>query len=161
MTAVAETDYCMRQCWRRRRLFPAVAADVEGSDKKHVRVTVCRPAAWLKDTRAFKPLSKHLPYKAEKSAAVTGGNGLETAGSPMLEPMPPLTTPAHVGETREVGGGEGFACWGLACPAGSPATPEEGEAAWHGARRDDRPAAILHPPTPEGGGWQLAGQVSV
>jgi hypothetical protein len=133
---------------RRRRLFQAVAADVEGSGKKHVRVTVCRPAAWLKDTRAFNPLSMHLPYKAEKSAAETGGSGLEMADSP----TPPLTTPVHVGETREVGGGEGFACWGLACPAGSPATPEEGEAEWRGARRGDRPAAVLHPPTPEGGG---------
>jgi hypothetical protein len=146
---------------RRRRLFPAVAADVEGSERKHVRVTVCRPAAWLKDTQAFKPFSKHLPYNTEKSAAQTGGSGLEKAGSPTLEPTPPLTTPAHVGETREVGGGEGFTGWGLACPAGSPATPEEGEAAWRGASRDDRPAAILHPPTPEGGGRQMAGPVTV
>jgi hypothetical protein len=134
---------------------------VEGSGRKHVRVTVCRPAAWLKDTRAFNPLSIHLPYKAEKSAAQTGGSGFEMADSPTLVPTSPLTTPAHVGETREVGGGEGFACWGLACPAGSPATPEEGEAAWRGARRGDRQAAILHHPTPEGGGWQLAGQVTV
>jgi hypothetical protein len=79
----------------------------------------------------------------------------------MLVPTPPLTTPAHVGEAREVGGGEGFTGWGLACPAGSPATPEEGEAAWRGARRDDRPAAILHPPAPEGGGRQMAEQVAV
>jgi hypothetical protein len=90
-----------------------------------------------------------------------GGSGLEMAGFPTLVPTPPLTTPAYVGKTREVGGGEVFAFWGLACPAGSPSTPEEGEAAWRGARRDDRPAAILHHPTPKGGGWQLAGQVAV
>ncbi len=143
-----------RLVWRRRRrrLFPAVAADVAGSERKHVRVTVCRPAAWLKDTRALKPLSKHRPFNSEKSAAVTGGGGLKRAGSPRLGPTPPLNTPAHVGEAREVGGGEVFTGWGLACPAGSPATPEEGEAAWRGARRVDRTAAILRPPTPEGGG---------
>jgi hypothetical protein len=106
----------------------------------------------LKVTRAFSPLSLHLSYKAEKSAAQTGGSGREKAGSPTLVSTPPLTTPAQVGEAREVGGGEGITGWGLACPAGSPATPEEGEAAWRGARRDDRPAAVLHPPPPEGGG---------
>ncbi len=137
---------------RRRRLFPTVAADVVGSEMKHVSVIVCRPSAWLKDTRAYRPFAKHLPYNAEKSAAQTGGGGLGKAGSPTLGPTPPLTTPAHVGETREVCGGEGFTGWGMACPPGSPATPEEGEAAWRGASRDDRPAAELHPPTPEGGG---------
>ncbi len=149
MAAAARLHLVRRRRWR--RLFLAVAADVEGSGKMHVMVTVCRPAVWLKDTRTFSPLSIHLPYKAEKSAAEMGGSGLEQAGSPTLVPTSPLTTLAHVGETREVGGGEGFACWGLACPAGSPATPEEGEAEWRGARRGDRPAAVLHPPTPEGG----------
>jgi hypothetical protein len=95
----------MRQ-WRGRRLFPAVAADVEEAGKVHVMVTVCRPAAWLKDTRAFSPLSMHHSYKAEKSAAETDGSGLEQAGSPTLVTTPPLTTLAHVGEAREVGGGE-------------------------------------------------------
>jgi hypothetical protein len=155
MVAAARPRLVRRR--RQRRLFLAVAANLEGSGKKHVMVTVCRPAAWLKDTRTFSPLSKHLPYKAEKSAAETSGSGLEQAGSPTLVPTPPLTTLAHVGETREVGGGEGFACWGLACPAGSPATPEEGEAEWHGTRRGDGPAAVLHPPTPEGGGVAVGG----
>ncbi len=111
----------------------------------------------MKDTRAFSPLSLHLSYKAEKSAAQTGGDGREAAGSPTLVPTPPLTTPAHVGEAREVGGGEEFTCWSLACPAGSPSTPKEGEAAWRGARLGDRPAAILHHPTPEGGGVAVGG----
>jgi hypothetical protein len=148
---------------RRRRLFPAVVADVEETGKKHVIVTVCRPAAWLNDTRAFSPLSMHRSYKAEKSAEETDGGGLEQAGSPTQVATPPLTTLAHVGEAREVGGaGEGFECWGLACPAGSPAsptTPAKGEAEWRGARRGDCPE-LLHPPTPSGGGWQLAGHLT-
>ncbi len=79
-----------------------------------------------------------------------------------MEATPPLTTLAHVGEAREVAwGGELFANWRLACPAGSPATPVKGEAEWRGARLGDCPAAILvSPPTPEGGGWQLEGQVT-
>jgi hypothetical protein len=100
----------------------------------HVMVTVCRPAAWLKDTRTFSPLSIHLPYKAEKSAAEMGGSGLGQVSSPTLVTTPPLTTLAHVGEAREVGGGEGFTCWGLACRADTPSTPEEGEAEWRGAK---------------------------
>ncbi len=143
---------------RRRRLFPAVAADVEEAGKVHVMVTVCRPKAWLKDTRAFSPLSMHRSYKAEKSAVETDCGGLEQAGSPTLLTTPPLTTLTHVGEAREVGGaGEWFDCWGLTSPAGSPATPVKGEAEWRGARRGDRPAAeLLHPPTPSGrvgGSW--------
>ncbi len=42
---------------RRRRLFTVVAAGVEGSGRMHVRVKVCRPASWLKVTRALSPLS--------------------------------------------------------------------------------------------------------
>ncbi len=41
--------------------------------------------------------------QAEKSAAVVAGSGLEQAGSPTLAHMPPLTTLAQVGESREVG----------------------------------------------------------
>jgi hypothetical protein len=104
----------------------------------------------------------HRSYKAEKSAEETDGGGLEQAGSLLLVTTPPLNTLAHVGEAREVGGaGEGFDCWGLTCPAGSPVTPVKGEVEWRGARRGDRPAAeLLHPPTPSGGGgWQLAGHL--
>ncbi len=61
---------------------------------------------------------------------VEGKTGVST-----LARMPPLTTLAHVavGETREVGGREEMCDgWRSACPAGSPATPVEGEAgrAW-------------------------------
>jgi hypothetical protein len=150
---------------RRRRLFTAVAAYMEETGKVHVIVTVCRPAAWLKDTRAFSPLSMHRSYKAEKSAEETDGGGLEQAGSPTQVTTPPLTTLVHVGEAREVGGaGEGFECCGLACPAGSPAapaTPAKGEAEWRGARRGDCPAASWCTPRPHrGGGWQLAGHIT-
>jgi hypothetical protein len=123
---------------RRRRLLPAVVAGVGETGKEHEIVTVCIPAAWLNNTRAFSPLSMHRSYKAEKSAVEMDGGGLEQAGSPTQVATPPLTTLAHVGEAREVGGaGEGFECWGLACPAGSPtspATPAKGEAEWRGAR---------------------------
>jgi hypothetical protein len=140
---------------RRRRLFPAAVADVEETGKEHVIVIVCSPAASLNDTRAFSPLSMQRSYKAEKSAEETDGGGLEQAGSPTQVATPPLTTLAHVGEAREVDGArEGFRCWGLACPAGSPAspaTPARGEAEWRGARRGDRPG-LLHPPPPSRGG---------
>jgi hypothetical protein len=150
---------------RRRRLFTVVAAVVEETGRVHVMVTVCRPAAWLKDTRAFSPLSIHRSYKAEKSAEETDGGGLEQAGSPTQVTTPPLTTLAHVGEAREVdGAGEGFECCGLACPAGSPAspaTPARGEAEWRGARRGDRPAAeLVHPPTQSGGGVAVGGTLN-
>jgi hypothetical protein len=152
-----------RRQWR--RLFTAVAADMEETGKVHVIVTVCRPAAWLKDTRAFSPLSMHRSYKAEKSTEETDGGGLEQAGSPTQVTTPPLTTLAHVGEAREVGGaGEGFECCGLACTAGSPAapaTPAKEEAEWRGARQGDRPAAeLVHPPTPSGGGVAVSGTLN-
>jgi hypothetical protein len=87
---------------------------------------------------------------------VEGQTGVST-----LARTPPLTTLAHVavGETREVGGrGEMCDGWRSACPAGSPATPVEGEAgrAW---RLDRHPAELLHPPAPVGGGRQVAGRV--
>ncbi len=73
----------------------------------------------------------------------------------------PLTTLTHVavGETREVGGREeSLDSWHPACPASSPATPEEGEAECRGAWRADRSTAgLLHPPTPFGGGGGAAG----
>jgi hypothetical protein len=89
-----------------RRCLPAVAVDVVEAGRMHVTVTVCRPATWLNAMRAFSPLSMHRSYKAEKSAADTDGGGLGQAGSPTQVPRPPLTTLAHVGESREVGGGE-------------------------------------------------------
>jgi hypothetical protein len=94
---------------RRRRRLPAVAVDVVEAGRMHVTVTVCKPAAWFNTTRAFSPLSMHCSYKAEKSAADMDGGGLRQAGSPTQVATPPLTTLAHVGEVREVGGrGEGF-----------------------------------------------------
>jgi hypothetical protein len=80
---------------------------------------------------------------------VVGQTGVST-----LARTPPLTTLTHVavGETREVGGrGEVCDSWRSAGPAGSPTTPEKGEAgrAW---RLDRHPAELLHPPTPVGGG---------
>jgi hypothetical protein len=77
---------------------------------------------------------------------------VEQAGSSTLL----LTTLPHVavGETREVGGREeSLDSWHPACPACSPATPEEREAEWRGAWRADRSTAGLFcPPAPFGGG---------
>ncbi len=92
--------------WRRlqQRRLPAVAAVVVGAGRMHVTVIVFRPAAWLTATPALRPLSIQCSYNAKKSAAEMDGGGLELAGSPMQVATPPLTTLAHVGEAREVGG---------------------------------------------------------
>jgi hypothetical protein len=58
-----------RRRWRL-RCFPAAAADPAGVGKVHDSDRVWRPAAWLKRTRAFKPLARHRSYSAVKSAAV-------------------------------------------------------------------------------------------
>jgi hypothetical protein len=72
----------------------------------HVDVIVCEPEAWLIATRALRPLSMQRPYSAKKSATeADGGVVLGLAGSPTQVAVPPLTTLAHVGEAREVGGG--------------------------------------------------------
>ncbi len=114
-------------------------------------VMICVPAAWLKTTRAFKPLARHRSYNAEKSAMETAGCVVEQAGSPTL-PLTTLTNVA-VGEPGDVEGREEtLASWQPACPARSPATPEEGKAEWHGACQADRTAGLLRPPTPLGGG---------
>jgi hypothetical protein len=76
---------------------------------------------------------------------------MEQAGSPTL----PLTMLVHmaVGEPSEVEGREEtLDSWHPACPACSPATPEEGEAEWRGAWQADCTASLLRPPTPLGGG---------
>ncbi len=91
------------------------------------------------------------------------GQAVEQAGLSTLARTPSLTTLAHVtvGKTREVAGRvEVCDGWHSAGPAGSPTTPEEGEArrAW---RFDRHPAALLHPPAPVGGGGrQVAGRES-
>jgi hypothetical protein len=80
--------------WRRRR-FPAAAADPAGTGKMHDRDRVWHPAAWLKATRALRPLAKHRSYSAVNSAAVTvgccSGGVLFTALAPS-----PLALLAHV-----------------------------------------------------------------
>jgi hypothetical protein len=81
-------------------------------------------------------------------------DGLGLAGTPTQVATPPVTTLAHVGEAREVGGrGEEFVSCHPACLAGSPMTPVEGEAGRPGVRPDDHPtaAALLRPPSPAGG----------
>jgi hypothetical protein len=78
-------------------------------------------------------------------------------GTSTLAHALPLTTLAHVGETREVGGRGGVCVsWHPAGPAGKPATPEEGEA-WRAWRVDRHPAELLHPPTPAGGEETVGG----
>jgi hypothetical protein len=100
LAAVAARPRCLR---RRRR--PAVAAIVVEAGRMHINVIVCEPAAWLTATCALRPLSMQRPYSAKKSATeADGGVFLGLAGSPTQVASPPLTTLAHVGEAREVGG---------------------------------------------------------
>ncbi len=138
-----------------------MVAAADDAGRLHVTVMICVPAAWLKTTRAFKPLARHRSYNAEKSAMETADCVVEQAGSSML----PLATLAHVavGEPSEVEGQEEtLDSWHPACPAHSPATPEGGEAEWRGAWLADRTAGLLRPPTPlgGGGGQQEAGRGS-
>jgi hypothetical protein len=70
-----------------------------------VMVATWRPAAWLNTTQAFKPFARQRSYNAEKSALETACCGVGQAGPSTLVHSSPLTTSAHVGETREVGGG--------------------------------------------------------
>jgi hypothetical protein len=65
-----------------------------------------------------------------------------------------------MGKPSEVEGREKtLVSWHPACPARSPATPEEGEAEWRGVWRADCTAGLLRPPAPlgGGGGQQVAG----
>jgi hypothetical protein len=63
-----------------------------------------------------------------------------------------------VGKPSEVEGREeALVSWQPACPARSPATPEEGEAEWRGAWRAGRTAGLLRPPALLGGGGGAAG----
>jgi hypothetical protein len=84
-----------RRQWRRRR-FPAMAVDSAGAGKVHDSDSVWRPGAWLKTTRAFRPLAEHRSYSAVKSAAVTAGCCSGRVFSTTHDPSP-LTTLAHVG----------------------------------------------------------------
>jgi hypothetical protein len=73
----APTVVAARLCHRRRRrgqrrLAPVVAA-ADDAGRLHVTVMVCIPATWPKTTRAFRPLTIHRSYKAEKSAMETAG----------------------------------------------------------------------------------------
>ncbi len=76
--------------------------DVVG--RLHMMVMTWVPVAWLNTTRAFKPLDIQRSYSAEKSALETAGCGVGQTGPSTLAHSLPLTTSAHVGETREVGG---------------------------------------------------------
>ncbi len=137
-----------------------MVAVAEDAGRLHVTVMICVLAAWLKTTRAFKPLARHRSYNAEKSAMETAGCVVEQAGSPTL----PLTTLAHVavGEPSEVEGREEtLDSSHPACPAHSPATPEEGEVEWRGAWQADRTAGLLRPPTPLGGGGAAGSRAGV
>jgi hypothetical protein len=119
-----------------------------GTGKLQETDNIWRPAAWLKTTRAFKPLAKHRSYSAINSAAMTAGCGgrvCSTARAPS-----PRTTLAHVGVRGELQGW-GWVSWQLAGAAGSPATPQVGEARWRGAQQGDRTACIP-PPAPARGG---------
>jgi hypothetical protein len=67
-----------------------------------------------------------------------------------------------VGKPSEVEGREEtLVSWHPACPARSPATPEEGEAEWRGAWWADRTAGLLRPPAPLGGGGAAGSRAGV
>ncbi len=87
-----------RRWWR----FLAVAAIADVVGRLQVMVTTWRPAAWLNTTRAFRPFARQRSYNAEKSALETAGCDVGRAGFSTLVHSLPLTTSAHVGETREV-----------------------------------------------------------
>ncbi len=91
-----------RQRRRWRLLAVAAIADVVG--RLHVMVATWRPAVWLNTTHAFKPFARQRSYSAEKSALETAGCDVGRAGISTLAHSSPLTTSAHVGETREVWG---------------------------------------------------------
>jgi hypothetical protein len=86
--------------WRQRRLL-AAAVEPAGTGKVHDSDKVWQPAAWLKMTRAFRPLARHRSYSAVKSAAETAGccsgRMFFTAHAPS-----PLATLAHVGAPGEL-----------------------------------------------------------
>jgi hypothetical protein len=152
-TVVAACLRRRRRRRRRRRLTPVVAA-ADDAGMLHVTVMVWIPAMWPKTTRAFRPLAIQRSDKAEKSAMETAGCDVWQAGSSTL----PLATLAHVGKPSEAEGREEtLISWHPACPARSPATPEEGEAEWRGAWRAGRTAGLLRPPAPLGGGGGAAG----
>ncbi len=71
-TVVAARLRCRWRRRRRRRLTP-LAAVANDAGRLHVTVMTCVPAAWLKTTRAFKPLARHCSYNAEKSAMEIAG----------------------------------------------------------------------------------------
>ncbi len=69
--AVAALPHLRRRRWRRRR-FPAAVVNSAGTGKVHDIDSVWRPAAWLKTTRAFKPLAEHGSYSAVKNGSSDG-----------------------------------------------------------------------------------------
>jgi hypothetical protein len=117
-------------------------------------VTICSPAAWLTTIHALSPHSIHHSYNAEKSAAETGGGGLELAGTPTLSRTPPLTTLAHVGEPREVGGRERGSAADIQPARPARLRPQRrGRRGGGGVRRVDCPTTtLLGTPPPAGGG---------
>ncbi len=150
-TVMAARPRRRRRRPRRRRLL-AVAEIVDVVGKLHVMVATWRPVAWLNTMQAFRPFARQGSYSAEKSALETAGCGVGQAGFSTLAYSSPLTTSAHVGETREVGGqgraGEG---WHPAGPARAPATPEW-DVGWQAWRVDRQTPEPLRPPPPVGEG---------
>jgi hypothetical protein len=87
---------------------------------------------------------------AAKTAGCCAGLGCFTAHAPS-----PRTTLAHVGAHGELWR-RGWVSWQVAGSAGSPSTPQVGEARWRGARQGDRTVACIPPPTPARGGEECS-----
>ncbi len=159
-TVLALVEVAARPRRRRRWRFLAVAAIADVVGRLQVMVATWKPAAWLNTTRAFGPFTRQRSYNAEKSALETAGCDVGRAGVSTLAHSFPLTTSAHVGETREVWGqGRAGECWLPACLAHAPSTPEgEGEVGWRAWRGDRQTAEPLRPPPLVGEGGQVAGR---
>ncbi len=104
--AVVALPRLRRQRWRL-RCFPAAAVDSAGTGKVHNSDNVWRPAAWLKTTRAFRPLTEHRSYSAVKSAAVMAGCCSGRVFSTTHDPSPLSTLAPRGGTWRVVGSGMG------------------------------------------------------
>ncbi len=79
-------------------VFCAIEVSV-GTGKPQETDNIWRPAAWLKTTRAFKPLAKHRSYSAVNSAAMTAGCGGRVCSTARA---PSRTTLPHVGARGEL-----------------------------------------------------------
>ncbi len=92
---------------RRRRRIPAATEVSAGAGKLQDTDSTWRPAAWLKTTRAFKPLARHRSYSAKNSVAMPAGCSGRVCSSARA-PSPRTTLPTW-GRVTSCRGGDGTA----------------------------------------------------